>query len=558
MDETADQLATALDQHRAGRLDDAEAAYREILATSPRHADALHLLGMLAHARGAQGQAIGLIGRAILVEPGAAEFHSNIAAVYLSMGQSEEAIAHARRAVALCPFILKPTTISEIALFATGAVDEAIDCFDTARKLDPTNPQAQTNYLFAINFSARFDRARIARENIDWGDKTLAGIDDNPEFANDRRESGKLRIGYFLPEPGGHVTARFLEPVLRHHDRDDFEIVLYVDRGDAGNSVPRTADLADRLVDLTGFAAADQAAAIRRDRVDILNHTASFKARYRLILAHRAAPIQIASTNLVSTTGLGTVDYLVTDATIDPAGVNEGYYREKLLRLSNFNCYGAPEDCPDPAPLPALKNGVVTFGSFNNVAKISPETVAAWSKILRRVPGARLVLKHRPYDDANIRRRLIDVFAGHGIDESQIRFSGFTAAKSEYLASYDEIDIGLDPFPFSGGTTTYEALWMGIPVVALAGDSFMGGLAAGLMTKVGCDAFVAPTVERYIEAAVRSSQDLAALTRMRASLRRRATDSIFNASRLVSELEAAYRSVWREYCGDAGATAPAT
>lgn len=114
MDETADQLATALDQHRAGRLDDAEAAYREILATSPRHADALHLLGMLAHARGAQGQAIGLIGRAILVEPGAAEFHSNIAAVYLSMGQSEEAIAHARRAVALCPFILKPTTISEM------------------------------------------------------------------------------------------------------------------------------------------------------------------------------------------------------------------------------------------------------------------------------------------------------------------------------------------------------------------------------------------------------------------------------------------------------------
>ena len=106
-----------------------------------------------------------------------------------------------------------------------------------------------------------------------------------------------------------------------------------------------------------------------------------------MILAHRAAPIQIASTNLVSTTGLGTVDYLVTDATIDPAGVNEGYYREKLLRLSNFNCYGAPEDCPDPAPLPALKNGVVTFGSFNNVAKISPETVAAWSKIPRRFPG---------------------------------------------------------------------------------------------------------------------------------------------------------------------------
>ena len=222
MDETADQLATALDQHRAGRLDDAEAAYREILATSPQHADALHLLGMLAHARGAQGQAIGLIGRAILVEPGAAEFHSNIAAVYLSMGQSEEAIAHARRAVALAPLHFEANYNLGNALFATGAVDEAIDCFDTARKLDPTNPQAQTNYLFAINFSTRFDRARIARENIDWGDKTLAGIDDNPEFANDRRESRKLRIGYFLPEPGGHVTARFLEPVLRHHDRDDF------------------------------------------------------------------------------------------------------------------------------------------------------------------------------------------------------------------------------------------------------------------------------------------------------------------------------------------------
>ena len=546
MNDLAPVIASALEHHRAGRLDEAETIYRKILEIDSHCGDALNLLGMVTHARGDHDRAIALVGRAILVDPRNADYHANLAAVYLSSGNAGDAIAHGRRAVGCDDAHFEAYYNLGNALFAAGDVEAAIPALSKARDLAPDNQYAQTNYLFAINFSPLFDREKISAENKKWGQAVEGTVVSAPTFDLDRNPDRKLKIGYYLPEPGDHLTPRFLEPLLAGHDRDAFEIALYFDHAGNGRAVDRLAGLVDRLVDLTGQTDAEQAASIRADGIDILNHPAAFKARYRTILAHRAAPIQMASTNLISTTGLSDTDYLITDETIDPPGIEADYYTESLIRLSHFNCYARPRDCPDVVSLPQLSAGHVTFGSFNNVAKMSVDCIAA--EILNRVPDAELFLKHRAYDDLHIRARISDGFDAHGIDPGRIRYSGFTAGQREYLASYGEVDIGLDPFPFNGGTTSYESLWMGVPVVTLSGGGFMSGLAAGMMTQAGVPEFVADTVPGYVETAVAFADRPARMVEIRRGLREAAAETVFNETRYVSELEGAYRDCWRRYC----------
>lgn len=548
MNDLAPAIASALEHHRAGRFDEAETIYNKILEIDSHCGDALSLLGMLTHARGDHDRAVALIGRAILVDPQNADYHANLAAVYLSTGNTGDAIAHGRRAVGCDDVHFEAHYNLGNALFAAGEVEEAISALSKARNLEPTNQYAQTNYLFAINFSPAFGRERIAAENKEWGRGVKGDIGSAPAFDIARDPDRKLKIGYYLPEPSDHLTPRFLEPLLAGHDRDAFEVTLYVDRAGNGRAVDRLGKLVDRLVDLTGQSDAEQAASIRGDAVDIFNHPATFKARYRMILAHRAAPIQIASTNLISTTGLSDTDYLITDGTIDPPGAEADYYTETLIRLSHFNCYTRPRDCPGVGSLPQRSAGHVTFGSFNNVAKMSSECIAAWAEILNRVPDAELFLKHRAYDDSHIRGRISTGFEAHGIDRGRIRYSGFTADQREYLAHYGEVDIGLDPFPFNGGTTSYESLWMGVPVVTLSSLGFMSGLAAGMMTQAGVPEFVADTVHGYIETAVAFAARPSRMDEVRGGLREAAAETVFNERRYVSELEDAYRDCWRRYC----------
>lgn len=554
MNDFAKAISVALEHHRAGRLDEAEALYSKILEIDSQCGDALSLLGMVAHARGETDRAMALLGQAILVNPHNADYHANLAAVYLSTGNTGDAIAHGRRAMNSDPGHFQAHYNLGNALFAAGEVEESVGSLARARELERSNQFAQTNYLFAINFSPEFDRAEIAAQNRAWAQSIEDGIPAPSAFDLDRNPNRKLKIGYFLPEPSDHLTARFLEPVLSQHDREQFELALYFDRAGDGRAVERFRKLVDRVVDLTGLDPAEQAAAMRADRIDILNHPATFKARYRIVLAHRAAPVQIVSTNLVSTTGLSAVDYLVTDEAIDPAGGEVDYYSEDLIRLSHFNCYAAPRDCPDVAPLPSLSAGYVTFGSFNNVAKMSANCIAAWAEILKQVPGAGLFLKHRAYDDPHIRERIGDGFEAHGVDRERLKLSGFTSDPAEYLDCYREIDIGLDPFPFSGGTTSYESLWMGVPVVTLSGQGFMSGLAAGLMAKTNVPEFVADTVPEYIECAVMMADRPDRLGEIRRHLRSAAADTVFNRKRYVQELEDAYRVCWQRYCGDAAST----
>jgi len=287
---------------------------------------------------------------------------------------------------------------------------------------------------------------------------------------------------------------------------------------------------------------------IRADQIDILFDLAGHTARNRLLVfARKPASIQITWIGYEGTTGLAAMDYILADRCAIPEGV-EKYYREKVLRLPEvYVCYAPPADAPAVGPLPALTRGQVTFGSFNNLAKINPQVVAAWAEILRRVPEARLVLKYRGLNDAGTRCRYTELFAAQGIESARLELLAWSAY-AEMLAEYQRIDIALDPFPFSGGVTTCEALWMGIPVITWPGETFAGRHSLSHLSNIGLTETIARDLDEYVKLAAALAGDLSRLARIRAGLREQVASSpLCDGERFAANLMSLLRAVWSQW-----------
>jgi len=544
MNEPSQALVYARSLLEEGNLAAAILTAEQILASNAEEAGALHLLGLAANTAGKTQEAVAYYGRALLSAPSDAAVHTDLAAAYLTLGAAGNAEAHARRAAFLDPGFGTAHYNLGNALFALGDAAGAADAFATAIKTEPENDLYWSNHLFALNFSSETTPAEIYKRNRAWGAMVESESGDygtSPVLG----PGAPLNLAYYLPELDTHVTPRFLEPVLHTHDKNSFRVCVFGSRLGGGRPefIPKDCD----WVDVGGQPDEKIVAGMRAVDVNILIHPCTFKARYRRLLTHRPAPVQMAAINLVSSTGLKAVDYLLTTEYLDPPGTTEQFYTEKLIRLPAFNTYRLLETAPAIGPLPAAAGGYVTFGSLNNPAKLSPGTIAAWSDILRRLPGSQLLLKHRALDDGEVAKRFVTRFNDAGIDEERIKLEGFTAGGSDYLATYNRIDMALDPFPFGGGTTSYEALWMGVPVLAIAGETFMGRLTAALMGQLGLDCWVASDTDAYIEAALTLAGDLPALADLRANLREQARTSIFDAATFTRSLENACREAWRHH-----------
>jgi predicted O-linked N-acetylglucosamine transferase (SPINDLY family) len=353
-----------------------------------------------------------------------------------------------------------------------------------------------------------------------------------------------LRLAYYLPEFETHVTPRFLAPVLAVHDKEAFRIHVYGARADGAPPPPGLMPQGVTWIDIATSDAADVASRMRADGIDVLIHPCTFKARYRLLLAHRPAPLQIAAINLVSSTGLSAVDYLFGDGALTPPE-EQSLYTERLVSLPSFNVYRAPQVAPEVGPLPAKTNGFVTFGSLNNPVKLTDDAVAAWAAALNAAKDSRLLLKHRAFEAEEARARMGARFAACGIAAERLSFAGFTQDTRAYLAAYHGIDIALDPMPFGGGTTSYEAIWMGVPVLTRAGGVLMGRLSASLMRAVGHPEFVVESAIGFAARAAVLAADLDKLAEVRGGLRARALRTIFDAERFTAALELAVRRAWR-------------
>jgi predicted O-linked N-acetylglucosamine transferase (SPINDLY family) len=308
--------------------------------------------------------------------------------------------------------------------------------------------------------------------------------------------------------------------------------------------------LSDRWFSTIGESDDRVAQQVYADQVDILVDLAGHTVNNRLrVLALKPAPVQVTYLGYPSTTGLSQINYRFTDQWADPPGHSDPLYTEKLIRLPHsFLCYQAPEDAPEVAALPSLSSGYITFGSFNTIQKVNEEVIALWSKLLTAIPSAHLLLKCKSFSDRSTMTRYRDQFTTYGINPERLNLVGHQQATQDHLSLYHQVDIALDPFPYNGTTTTCEALWMGVPVITLAGNSHVSRVGVSLLKAVDLPDLIAATPENYVDKAIALAKDLEQLAQLRGNLRLQMAQSpLCNASQFVNGLEQVYRQLWQHW-----------
>jgi predicted O-linked N-acetylglucosamine transferase (SPINDLY family) len=581
----------ALRHHRSGRLAEAERLYREVLAADDRHADSLHLLGVLAHQVGKNDAAAALIAKAIEINTAEAAYHSNLGLVLQALTRLDDALACYETAIRLKPdyaealsnrgtilklferhgdalasyeaaLLVKPDfaiahTNRGTTLRTIGRLKEACASYEAALRIKPDHLEAHSNLIIDLHYGSDVDESAIVAAAQRFARLYKPA---SPALVNPPDPDRRLRIGYVSGDFGRHSVAYFLAPVLANHDHQAFEIVCYPTclRDDEMTAGLRSS--ADRWQSLVGVS--DQAAAerIMADGVDILIDLSGHTAFNRLpVFARKPAPIQVTWLGFSGTTGLDSIDYRVVDAITDPKDGTTGWTRESLFRLTGgFLCYDPPAEAPNVAPPPCL-DGAVTFGSFNNPAKLSVATLEAWGALLARVPDAKLLLKGRPFKDEAARALLIERLGTHGVPVDRIELLGWAPDPGGHLGLYRRVDIALDPFPYNGTTTTCEALWMGVPVVTLEGQRHSGRVGASLLTRIGLPELIATDIDDYIGIATNLAADRPRLRDLRQELRPRMRASpLCDGPAFTRDLEAAFRAMWQGWCERAAPPADQT
>jgi hypothetical protein len=514
----AELVARAVAAHRAGHRAAARRFYLKALGSGPHHADALHLLGVLEQEERNYDDAIELIEEAIALQPGEPDYHMNCGLAYLARGQGPEAVLQLREAL----------------------------------RLRPAYPKAHSNLLFALNFLGEVLPAEVLEEHRRWyRANLLPGLVRLAPPENPPEPERRLRVGYVSGDFREHVIALFIEPVLVHHDKTGFEVFIYDTGGGAAAGNPVAARLRDYAKSwrMIGSENDDAVGAmVREDRIDLLVDLAGHTRGSRLaVFARRAAPVQLTWLGYPTTTGVDEIDYRISDSYCDPVGMTEPHYVERILRLpDSLWCYQPGANAPEVSRLPALAAGVVTFGSFNQPAKVNDDVIALWARVMTVVPGSRLLMAPMPAGEA--RERFRRLFAANGIDSARLDFES-RVSPVEYQALRGNVDIALDPFPVNGGSTTCETLWMGVPLVTLTGDRFVARAGTSLLNTLGLTECIANTQAEYVAIAQRLAGDPARLGALRASLRERMRGSrLMDGARFTRNLEALYRQAWRDWC----------
>jgi predicted O-linked N-acetylglucosamine transferase (SPINDLY family) len=386
---------------------------------------------------------------------------------------------------------------------------------------------------------AEYDRQHAA---------SLGGAAVRYESVRDRH--ARLRLGFVSRDLGQHPVGFFLVRVLENLDQARQETICYSDRIVKDGLTHRLHAAATQWRDVLGISDQRLAEQIRADRIDILFDLAGHTAYNRLLVfARKPAPIQITWIGYEGTTGLAVMDYLIADRHVVPQG-SEPYYREQVLRMPDgYLCYDPPAAAPPVGPLPSSTKGFATFGSFNNLAKITPEVVAVWAQILRRAPNSRLVLKYQGLGDPTVKRRYLELFAMHNVEPKRLELLP-SSSYTEYLATYHEVDVALDPFPFSGSATTCDALWMGVPVVTCPGATFASRHSLSHLSNVGLTETIACDLDQYVEWAVSLVTDLPRLAALRAGLRQRmAASPLCDGKRFAAHWTSMLHHVWQQRTG---------
>lgn len=428
-----------------------------------------------------------------------------------------------------------------IAHSLAGEHARAMGCFREAIAADPAFLPARSNLLLASLYRQELTPAQIAGEHRKHG-RAWEGAGRAIDRPARRRSSRKLRIGYVSGDFRRHPVSRFIEPILRAHDRGVFEVFCY-------SSAPITDGVTRRLQRTSGhwrwmaeMNDAEAARQIQVDRCDILIDLSGHTQGNRLgVFALRPAPVQVTYLGYPATTGLRSMQYRITDHVCDPPGLSDGFHTESLVRLDGcFLCYRPNPGAPPPEPSPQNRTCLFTFGCLNHHPKLSSETITLWAEILRQTPGTQLLLKSRSLSDAGVAAAIRTRFEQYGIAADRLELRGFVASERAHLATYQEVDLALDPFPYNGTTTTCEALWMGTPVIAMVGDAHVSRVGASLLSAAGLAGLIAASADEYLRTAVTLARNPERIRRLRIGLRRQiARSALCDAAQFTRRFEAA-------------------
>ncbi len=528
-----------------GDMGEALACYHAAEQQMPRQSDVLELLGQTYQDLRKADEAADYFRQLVNLYPDSAYAHFLLGNALKEGMNLSESMAEYEHAIKLKPDFIDALHNLGIAKMQDNEPAKAANIFQQVLDQDENRQDTRSCLLMCLNYYEENSR-EVFVEHRKW-EHYLGNFTPKQPQSSKINTKNTLRIGYVSPDFRAHSVCFFIEPLLQQHDKAAFEVYCYSDVLNPDIVTRRIQPLASSWQDIQHLSDTELARQIRRDKIDILVDLAGHTARNRLaVFAHKPAPVQVTYLGYPNTTGLTTMDYRLTDAWVDPPGETEQLHSETLFRLANgFLCYDPHNDTATENTDP-VTGAYTTFGSFNNLAKLSPKVIALWARLLHTVPNAQLLLKTKPLKDPATQEKIYQQFAGHGINRKRVELVGWVTGRDEHLGLYNRVDIALDTFPYNGTTTTCEALWMGVPVITLAGHTHAGRVGVSLLSQVGLTEFIARDADHYIELAAYLASNREQLTQLRSELRSRvAASPLCDASGFARHVEDAYRQMWR-------------
>ncbi|CAN5505963.1 tetratricopeptide repeat protein [soil metagenome] len=530
---------------RTGHAEAGVDAFKRYIELKPGDHRGLNNLALGLANLGRPDEAIPLLQQSLSIKPDYAEAHNTLGLAYDQCGKKDEAAACYREAVRLKPDFADAWSNLGTNLTEAGQTDEAIVSLKKSLEVRPNASPIHSNLLLTLNYTSSLKPDQVSEEHRHWAARFVPGeVRHCPP--RDKDPERKLNIGYVSADFRGHTVAGFIELLLKNHDRKHFTVTAYANQprfDDVSERMKKAADRFHPIIGLSDTAAFEQ---IRHDEIDILIDLSGHTAGNRLeLFGRKPASLQMTLFGYPNTSGLRAMDYRITDEISDPPGQTEHLYTEKLLRIEALAwAYNPPENAPAVTPLPALKNKSLTFGCLNNPAKISDVCLETWAKLLAAIPDARLVLLAG--QSAHGAQRLQKRFTEAGVGHERLELV-FRLPPGEYFEAHQLIDMMLDPFPYNGGVTTCDALWMGVPVLTVAGDSYVSRQGASILTHVGVSEFVADSPAKLIELAHMWAENKEWLADIRTGLRSQVAKSpVGDAKQYIWGLESGYRRAWWE------------
>ena len=534
------------------RFEEALEAYRIAERLNPESAAVFRGQGRALAALRRFEESITAFNHCAQLEPHVSSTFEYLANAYFQLLQPDQALACSEQALRLRPESPAALVLAATGYSGVGELEMSISAYRKALKLDPGRTSAHSTYLSILLHDTRQSPSDILREHKLWPSAHRALTTPGASFPNSPDPERRLRVGYLSGEFHHNPNFYFVAPIIANHDQRWFELFLYNNEKNSDQCTEMFKKMTSNWLEVHSYTDEQVAELVRKDQIDILVDASGHFANHGLrVMLLRAAPVQVVYPLYPATTGLAEMDYLITDAWTDPEGLTENHYTEQLYRLpSGYIVYLVPAHAPDVNSLPALRNGHLTFGLFQRPAKTNDRVWDAIARVLLRVPRSHLLIHYatRDFDDPNtrVRRRTMQALLSRGVSPERIEFQG-ALDLDKHLAAVARADVALDSFPYNGQTTTCECLWMGVPVITVTGNTHVSRVGHSILHRVGLGDWVASSPEEYAEIAANIRLD--ALAELRAVMRERlASSSLLDGRRVTSEIEQAYRWMWRNWC----------